>query len=155
MASIATRTSLDGFHDAPTAQRYDELARALFETVNADEAARVDELIARSFLSYDVTGTRSRTGLKRYWSELRRSFSDLHFEVHENNGVLVEGDLVALRTIITGTHTGDFAGVAATGTSIQTSASHFFRVRDDLLNGGEPVDLEQGRAALGSTQQAA
>jgi len=40
---------------------------------------------------------------------------ELRFEVHENVGVLVEGDLVALRTIITGTHTGDYAGVAPTG----------------------------------------
>jgi len=53
--------------------------------------------------------------------------------VHENVGVLVEGDLVALRTIITGTHTGDYAGVAPTRSQIQTSASHLFRVRDDQL----------------------
>jgi predicted ester cyclase len=55
----------------------------------------------------------------------------LYFQVHENVGVLVENDLVALRTIVTGVHTGDYADVPATGRQIQTSVSHFFRLRDD------------------------
>src|ERR1700751_3393617 len=137
--STTTVTSVDGFHATSTAQRVDELVRAFFNAVNADEHARIDELVDRGFLSYDLHGTRSRTGLKRYYSDLRRSFSELHFEVHENVGVLVAGDLVALRRSITGTHAGDYAGVAATGNRIQTSASHIFRVRDDRLVEHWPV----------------
>jgi len=49
-----TITSLDGFHATPTAQRADELARAFFDAVNADDPARTDAVLARSFLSYDV-----------------------------------------------------------------------------------------------------
>ncbi len=124
MSTPATLTSLDDFHATPAAQRADELARALFDVVNADDPVRMDAVLARSFLSYDLHGTRSRTGLKLYHADLRRSFSDLRYEVHENIGVLVERDLVALRTIITGTHTGDYAGVAPTGSPFQTSASH-------------------------------
>jgi predicted ester cyclase len=151
MSTAATVTSLDGFHATPTAQRADELARAFFDAVNADDPARTDELLARSFLSYDVHGTRSRTGLKRYLADLRRSFSELRFEVHENVGVLVEGDLVALRTIVTGTHTGDYAGVAPTGSPIQTSASHIFRVRDDqLVEHWQVVDTYRILAAIGA-----
>ncbi len=151
MATTATKTSLDGFHASSAAQRNDELVRALFDVVNAGDAGRLDELVARSFLSYDVHDTRSRTGLKRDFSELRQSFSDLHFDAHENIGVLVEGDLVALRTIITGTHTGDYAGVAATGTRIQTSASHFFRVRDDqLVEHWQVTDTYRILAAIGA-----
>src|SRR5712691_9229965 len=150
MSATAT-TSLDGFHATPSAQRADELVRAFFDAVNADEPARIDELLARGFLSYDVQGMRSRTALKQYYAGLRRSFSDLRLEVHENVGVLVEGDLVALRTIITGTHSGDYAGVAATGTRIQTSASHFFRVRDDqLVEHWQVVDTYRILAAIGA-----
>ena len=137
--AAAAVTSLDGSHTTPAAQRADELVRALFDAVNSDDPARMDELLARSFLSYDLHGTRSRTGLKRYLEELRQSFSELRFEVHENVGVLVEGDLVALRTVITGTHSGDYAGVPATGRPIQTSASHIFRVRDDRIVEHWPV----------------
>jgi len=137
--SAATVTSLDGFHATRSAQRADELVRAYLDAVNAEDPARVDELLDRSLLSYDVHGTRSRTALKRYHANLRESFSDLRFDVHENVGVLVESDLVALRTIITGTHAGDYAGVAATGNAIQTSASHVFRIRDDRIVEHWPV----------------
>ena len=151
ISTAAAVTSVDGFHATSAAQRADELVRAFFDAVNADDAGRIDELVARSFLSYDLHGTRSRTGLKRYHSELRQSFSELRFAVHENVGVLVEGDLVALRTIITGTHTGDYAGVAPTGTQIQTSASHFFRVRDDqLVEHWQVVDTYRILAAIGA-----
>ena len=104
--TAAMATSLDGFHATASAQRSDELVRAFFAAVNDDDDERIDSAAARSFLSYDLHGTRSRTGFKRYVSELHRAFSGLRLEVHENVGVLVEGDLVALRTIITGTHTG-------------------------------------------------
>ena len=154
--STTTITSLDGFHRTPTARRADELVRAFFDAVNADEHARVDELVDRGFLSYDLHGTRSRTGLKRYHADLRRSFSELRFDVHENVGVLVEGDLVALRTIVTGTHTGDYAGVAATGNAIQTSASHIFRVDEDRLVEHWPVlDTYRILVAIGAIPQAA
>jgi len=149
--TAATVTSLDGFHATPTAQRADALARALFDAVNADDPARTDAVLARSFLSYDAHGTRSRTGLRRYHSDLRRSFPDIRFQVHENIGVLVEGDLVALRTIITGTHTGHYAGVAPTGRPVQTSASHIFRVRDDqFTEHWQVTDTYRILAAIGA-----
>jgi len=149
-------TSQDGFHATSAAQRVDKLARALFDAVNAGDPARTDAILARSFLSYDVHGTRSRTGLKRYHFDLRRSFPDLRFEVHENIGVLVEGDLVALRTIITGTHTGDYAGLAPTGKPIQTSASHIFRVRDDqFVEHWQVVDTYRVLVAIGAIPRAA
>jgi predicted ester cyclase len=101
--------------------------------INAADDAALDTVLARTFLSYAYDGVRSRTATKKYYESLRNSFSDLQLQVHENIGVLAENDMVALRTIITGTHTGDYAGVTATGRQIQTSASHFFRVRDDQL----------------------
>jgi predicted ester cyclase len=126
-------TSLDNFHETATAQRSDELARAYVHAINAADDAALDTVLARTFLSYAYDGVRSRTATKKYYESLRNSFSDLQLQVHENIGVLAENDMVALCTIITGTHTGDYAGVTATGRQIQTSASHFFRVRDDQL----------------------
>jgi predicted ester cyclase len=156
MGTAAMTTSLDGFHATTAAQRADELARTFFDAVNDDDHARIDAILARSFLSYDVHGTRSRTGFKRYVSELHRSFSELRLQVHENIGVLVDGDLVALRTIITGTHTGDYAGVAPTGSPVQTSASHIFRVRDDQFVEHWPVvDTYRILVAIGAIPRAA
>jgi predicted ester cyclase len=156
MNTAANATSLDGFHTTPTAQHADELVRALFDAVNADDPAGIDKVLARSVLSYDVHGTRSRTGIKNYYVGLRQSFPDLRFDVHENIGVLVEGDLVALRTIITGTHKGGYAGNAATGNPIQTSASHVFRVRDDqIVEHWQVVDTYRILVAIDAIPKAA
>ncbi|HEY2202111.1 MAG TPA: hypothetical protein VGH56_09485 [Solirubrobacteraceae bacterium] len=67
--STTTVTSLDGFHATPTAQRADELVRAFFDAVNADEQARIDELVDRGFLSYDLHGV-----LRPYGSPVVRRF---------------------------------------------------------------------------------
>jgi predicted ester cyclase len=156
MNTTADVTSLDGFHSTPTAQRADELVRSMFEAVNTDDPEHVDALLARSFLSYDLHGTRSRTGFKHYHAGLRQSFPDVRLEVHENIGVLVEGDLVALRTIITGTHKGDYAGIAPTGNRIQTSASHIFRVRDDqIVEHWQVVDTYRILVAIDAIPKAA
>ena len=137
--SAAPTSSLEGFHATATAERADRLVRGFVDAVNAGDDAGIDQALARSFFSYDKHGVRSRTGIKRSYSELKRSFSDLRFELHENIGVLVEGDLVAIRTIVTGTHVGDYAGVPATGNSVRTSAAHIFRVRDDQIVEHWPV----------------
>jgi predicted ester cyclase len=139
MTSTLARTSLDGFHTTNTAQRADELARTFVTAVNRKDAATLDGVLARNFQSYGRDGLRSRTGLKRYYDDLHQAFSDLRFDVHENVGVLVENDLIALRTIMTGTHTGDYLGVAPTEQPIQTSVSHFIRTRDDQIIEHWPV----------------
>jgi predicted ester cyclase len=139
MTATLAHTSLDGFHATDTAQRADELARAFVTAINRQDSATLDRVLARNFQSYGRDGLRSRTGLKRYFADLHDSFSDLNFQVHENIGVLVENDLIALRTIMTGTHTGDYLGVVPTNQPIQTSVSHILRTIDDQIIEHWPV----------------
>jgi predicted ester cyclase len=139
MTSTLAGTSLDGFHNTDTAQRADELARAFVTAIDLQDTAALDRVLARNFQSYGREGLRSRTGFKRYYADLHDAFSDLSFQVHENVGVLVENDLIALRTIMTGTHTGDYLGVAPTNQPIQTSVSHILRTRDDQITEHWPV----------------
>jgi predicted ester cyclase len=139
MTGILARTSLDGFHSTDTAQRADELARAFITAINRQDTAMLDRVLARNFQSYGRDGLRSRTGLKRYYADLHNAFSDLGFQVHENVGVIVENDLIALRTIMSGTHTGDYLGVAPTNQPIHTSVSHILRSLDDQITEHWPV----------------
>lgn len=147
--SIA-HTSLDNFHATRTAQEADELARGFIDAINAENYSAFDTLLERNFRSYAFDGVGSRTATKKYYAGLHNSFSDLHFQVHENVGVLVENDLVALRAIVTGTHTGDYAGVAATGKQIQTSVSYVFRFRTaQLMEHWEVMDTYRILATIG------
>jgi predicted SnoaL-like aldol condensation-catalyzing enzyme len=150
-ATATTVTSLDGFQATPTAQRADELARAFFDAVNVGDPARADAALARLFSSHHLHGTPSRTGLRRYHSGHGRSFPDLRFQVHENIGVLVEGDLVALRAIITRTHTDRYCRRRADRPPVQTSASHMFRVRDNqFTEHWQVTDTYRILAAIGA-----
>jgi hypothetical protein len=44
-------TSLDNFHPTARAQRADELARAYLDSVNAEDDAALDSVLARTVLS--------------------------------------------------------------------------------------------------------
>ena len=73
--------------------------------------------------------------LKDVVTKLRAGFPDLHFEVHE---AIAEGDLVATRSTMTGTHRGrlDLGPLAAlppTGKQVSVRHMHFFRYKDGRL----------------------
>jgi hypothetical protein len=53
---------------------------------------------------------------------VHQAFPDMRVEVHE---VIAEGELVAARVTDTGTHQGEFVGIAATGRKITTSGVDF------------------------------
>jgi len=74
-------------------------------------------------------GTAFAAHLKNVVSTLRDAFPDLHFDVHE---ILCEGDVVACRSTMTGTHEGPLrigpmAGLPITGMQIEVPHMHFFR----------------------------
>ena len=133
MATSVPTSSLDGFHQTAQAQHADEQVRALFDALNRDDDSGFDAVVARNFLSYDYLGMRTRNGYKRHYRALRESFHGFHHDVHENIGVVVEDDLVGVRTVISGRHTGDYAGHGASGKDIATSASHIFRLHDGRI----------------------
>lgn len=54
--------------------------------------------------------------IKRAVRNIRRAFPDLHVEVKD---IITEGNVAAWRRIHTGTHEGEFAGIAATGKKIE------------------------------------
>ncbi len=56
------------------------------------------------------------------------ALSDLHAEEQD---VIASGDLVAVRLVVSATHTGDLLGIAATGRPVQWDAVDIYRVTDD------------------------
>ena len=76
-----------------------------------DEVVQPDVLI-RTPLPIEATGSEA---LKQVGAMLLRAFPDLHIEVED---VIAEGDKVVFRNTVTGTHRGEYMGVAPTGRSI-------------------------------------
>jgi steroid delta-isomerase-like uncharacterized protein len=90
----------------------------------------VDEAIAPDAVDHQESeGTDFAAHLKDVIAVLRAAFADLHFEIHE---ILAEGDIVACRSTMTGTHTaplqiGPMAGLPISGLRIDVPHMHFFR----------------------------
>ena len=101
---------------------------------NEGDLAYVDAAVADGAVDHqEPAGTDFATHLKRVISTLREAFPDLHFEVDELIG---EGDTVACRSTMTGTHRGPLrigpmASLAVNGADIDVPHMHFFHYDDE------------------------
>jgi predicted ester cyclase len=97
---------------------------------NNGDLAYVDDAVAPGAVDHqEPKGTVVTAHLKEVISTLRIGFPDLRFEVHE---ILCEGDIVASRSTMTGTHRGPLnigpmAGLPFTGAHVEVPHMHFFR----------------------------
>ena len=100
--------------------------RFMERTFNEGDLTIVDEsLVPEGVDHQEPLGTNFATHLKAVITMLRSAFPDLHFEIHD---MLAEGELVAFRSTMTGTHRGPFQGLPPTGKSISVAHMHFVRV---------------------------
>lgn len=72
-------------------------------------------------------GSLDLAGLKRFYNGLWSAFPDLQISVDDLVG---EGDRVAWRLSVRGTHKAEFRGVPATGTEVKFGAQYIFRFKD-------------------------
>jgi steroid delta-isomerase-like uncharacterized protein len=95
------------------------LDRRLFEEWNKGKAAAmavIDETCATNIVWHstgeDIQGLKD---FKKSMSEFFNAFPDNHFTIHD---MIAEGDKVAVRYTITGTHKGEFMGIPPTNKKI-------------------------------------
>ena len=62
---------------------------------------------------------------------MRQSFPDVQWSLEET---VIQGNTVAARFILRGTHQGDFLGVSATGKPIQAQAMNIYRFTDGQIS---------------------
>ena len=97
---------------------------------NDGELDHVDRTIAPDAVDHqEPEGTDFRFHLKEVITVLRTAFPDLRFEVHD---ILADGETVACRSTMTGTHRGPLnigpmAALPITGARVEVPHMHFFR----------------------------
>jgi len=100
---------------------------------NRGDIDYVDEALAPDAVDHqEPEGTDFAPHLKEVIGVLRTAFPDLRFEVHE---ILCEGNVVACRSTMTGTHRGPLnigpmGSLAVNGTRVEVPHMHFFRYDD-------------------------
>ncbi|HEX6557595.1 MAG TPA: ester cyclase [Ktedonobacteraceae bacterium] len=122
--------------------------RTFEEVFNQGNLAIVDDLVAPDFLNHEVPPDMNNRGpesTRQVVMMLRTAFPDLHFTIEE---VVAEGDTVAGRVSMSGTHLGPFQGIPPTGRSFQQAHMHFVHFRD-----GKAVEHRAVRDDLGMMRQ--
>jgi steroid delta-isomerase-like uncharacterized protein len=105
--------------------------RFIEEAFNKGNAAVIDELVSEDFLWHGFNETRrGRDVIAASVRAIRNGFPDFHVVIDES---LAEGDKVVQRQTQSGTHLGEYAGVAATGTPIRTTEISILRIVDGMI----------------------
>ena len=91
-----------------------------------DEVVEANALI-RTPLPIEATGPEL---LKEVFGRLHRAFPDLHITVED---LIAEGDKVVARDTVTGTHQGEYMGLAPTGKSITYNEIFICRFADGRI----------------------
>ena len=104
----------------------------LYDLINAGDIDGFGELLAEDFVEHEeLPGLEpSKEGVKELFHMYRAAFPDLRMEAQD---VLVSGDKAVARVRATGTHRGEFLGMAATGKSIDVQLIDITRFGDDGL----------------------
>jgi len=131
------------------------ILRLYEKAVNGVEYDQVaDQITAPGAIMHNAlySGETGPEVIKSTWRSLHESFSDLRFEIE---GIVSENDIVAVRGVTTGRHTGTFRGHAPTGRRISQRAHVFYRLENGLVHEVWPlVDHAGLQAQLADTPKA-
>jgi len=106
--------------------------RRMYDLINAQDIDAFGELLAADFVEHEElpAGAPTREGVKEFFRMQIAAFPDLKMTVQD---VIVGGDKVVARARFTGTHTGEFMGMPATGRSVDVPLIDIMRFADDGL----------------------
>jgi steroid delta-isomerase-like uncharacterized protein len=103
-----------------------DIARRLYEMLNASQVERAAELVSVDYLEHDPLPGQGlgREGAVDRFSALTRALAP-HFTLDD---IIAEGDRVVVRWTNNGTHIGDFAGMPASGRTFTIHGIDIYRV---------------------------
>ena len=105
----------------------DLVRRYIEECWNRHNIDATDELVSPDYLNHAASPENQRAGAKYSLNWLFSVFPDHHFDIED---AVAEGDKVAVRGTMTGTHEGELLGIAPTGERVVVQQVHWFRVAD-------------------------
>jgi steroid delta-isomerase-like uncharacterized protein len=120
--------------------------RHMIKELNNQNLAVLDEAMADNCILRFPTGQEmNREGYKQLLTELINAFPDIKATI---DSIIAEGDEVAVRFILEGTHKGSFMGMPPTGKTIRVTEDYFGR-----FEGGKLIELRYLEDTLAFQQQ--
>ncbi len=123
------------------------LVRTVVELFNQGDLDAAATYLAADYVDYsDPPGTpRGNMSTKQRWSMLRGAFSDAHVTIDD---LVAEGDTVAVRFTLRGTHTGELFSLPPTGSQVAVTGIDINRIMK-----GQIVERWANFDTLGMLQQ--
>lgn len=106
--------------------------RRIYDLITAGDIDRFVDLMASDFVEHEqLPGLEpTKEGVLTFFRLQRAAFPDMRMEVQD---IIASGNKVAIRVRYTGTHTGDFMGMPATGRRIDVQLIDIMGMGDDGL----------------------
>jgi steroid delta-isomerase-like uncharacterized protein len=106
--------------------------RIMDEVMNTGNLSVLDEIAHPDVIDHTVPPgmPAGREGVKAAIAMYRTAFPDMHSVLED---MIVDGDRVATRYTLTGTHQGEFMGIPATGKRVSVSGIDIMRFRDGKI----------------------
>ena len=115
------------------------IVRRMIEAYNKHNLDWFDEFIAPDY--FDHTNQVGPEGLKQLFNMAFKAFPDWHETIED---IIAEGDKVWVRLTYTGTHTGEFFGLAPTGKKVTMTSVAIYRIVNGKLVEGRFIDNNLG-----------
>lgn len=103
------------------------------DLLNKKKLSILDELLTPNFVLHLPTlkdPVRGVEAMKQFVTALHQAFPDLHYKVERE---IIDHHSVAVRYSLTGTHKGEFMGIAPTGKSIKDAGNDIFHFDDGRI----------------------
>jgi steroid delta-isomerase-like uncharacterized protein len=109
--SEQNKALIRGLYDAVNSQNYDAMAAAM-----ADDVVEHEELPGLE---------PNKDGVMQFFKGCHAAIQGFKINVED---VMAEGDKVTVRGVVTGTHTGEFMGIPASGNALSVGLADYFRI---------------------------
>lgn len=104
--------------------------RKAYELINAHDIDGLGDLLSDDMVEHEETPgfPPTKEGVKQFFTAYIAAFPDLRMDVED---LIESGDKVVVRFSATGTNSGDFMGMPATGKSVEVQGIDIIRFGDD------------------------
>jgi len=116
-----------------SAEENKAVVRRFFEGAwNGHDPSVVGEVVSPDYLNHAAAAEHRHgtAGAKHILNWLMAAFPDTRFDIEH---IIAEGDMVSVLGTASGTHAGEFAGIAPTGKRFAVQQTHWVRVVDGKL----------------------
>ncbi len=105
------------------------IVRQAYDAINRNDLDALDEMVASDITDHDPAPGQGPglEGVKDYFSSLHAAFPDVQMDVED---MIAEGDKVVARVSVSGTHQGEFMGIAPTGNRVTITGIDILRLTD-------------------------